>query len=148
MSNRRISRELKDLQKDPPPGISAAPIDNNLYHWEGCIIGPDDSPYAYGIFKLEIFFPSDYPYKPMKVKFKTKIFHPNISPAGNICLSTLKDEDWTPALTISHVLFSILSLLTDPNPDDPLVPEVARLYNTNIYEFNRQASDWTLKYAI
>ena len=87
-------------------------------------MGPADSPFAGGVFKLSINFPTDYPFKPPKVNFETKIYHPNVNSAGVICLDILKDQ-WSPALTISKVLLSILSLLTDANPKDPLWPEVA-----------------------
>ncbi|CAM9795732.1 unnamed protein product [Pylaiella littoralis] len=89
-------------------------------------MGPDDSPYAGGVFFLNIHFPADYPFKPPKVNFTTRIYHCNINSNGGICLDILKDQ-WSPALTISKVLLSICSLLTDPNPDDPLVPEIAQV---------------------
>merc|ERR1711885_85713 len=94
--------------------------------------GPDDSPYVGGIFFLNIHFPTDYPFKPPKINFTTRIYHPNINSNGAICLDILKDQ-WSPALTISKVLLSICSLLTDPNPDDPLVPEIAHIYKTDKY---------------
>ena len=93
-------------------------------------MGPEDSPYSGGVFFLNIVFPPDYPFKPPKVTFTTKIYHCNINSNGSICLDILKDQ-WSPALTISKVLLSISSLLTDANPDDPLVPEIANLYKTN-----------------
>jgi ubiquitin-conjugating enzyme E2 D/E len=80
------------------------------------------------------------------IKFITKVYHPNINSAGGICLDILKDQ-WSPSLTISKVLLSISSLLSDPNPKDPLVPEIARLYETNKEEFNRIAKEFTQNYA-
>ena len=109
-------------------------------------MGPDDSPYAGGVFFLNIHFPPDYPFKPPKVSFTTKIYHPNINANGSICLDILKDQ-WSPALTISKVLLSISSLLTDPNPDDPLVPEIATIYKNDKDRYNATARDWTGRYA-
>lgn len=109
-------------------------------------MGPDDSPYSGGVFFLNIHFPPDYPFKPPKVSFTTKIYHPNINANGSICLDILKDQ-WSPALTVSKVLLSISSLLTDPNPDDPLVPEIATIYKNDKERYNATARDWTGRYA-
>ncbi|XP_052540495.1 ubiquitin-conjugating enzyme E2 D2 isoform X3 [Tympanuchus pallidicinctus] len=101
-----------------------------MFHWQATIMGPNDSPYQGGVFFLTIHFPTDYPFKPPKVAFTTRIYHPNINSNGSICLDILRSQ-WSPALTISKVLLSICSLLCDPNPDDPLVPEIARIYKTD-----------------
>ena len=78
----------------------------------------------------------------------TKCFHPNIHfETGEICLDILKDQ-WSPALTISKVLLSISSLLTDANPDDPLVPEIAHIYKTDKSKYEATAREWTRKYAM
>jgi ubiquitin-conjugating enzyme E2 D/E len=146
MALRRITRELADLQSDPPANCSAGPEGDDLFRWEGVIFGPADSPYAGGVFKLKIIFPVDYPFKCPTITCLTKIYHPNINSAGIICLDILKNQ-WSPALTISKVLLSICSLLCDPNPNDPLVPEIAHLYKTNLAEYNRTAREWTLQYA-
>jgi len=68
---------------------------------------------------VDIIIPPDYPFKPPKMKFDTKIWHPNVSSqTGAICLDILKNE-WTPALTIRTALISLQALLCSPEPDDP-----------------------------
>jgi ubiquitin-conjugating enzyme E2 D/E len=146
MALKRISRELQDLQNDPPMNCSAGPEGDDMFRWEGVIFGPSDSPYSGGVFKLKIIFPIDYPFKCPTVTFTTKIYHPNINSAGIICLDILKNN-WSPALTVSKVLLSVCSLLTDPNPNDPLVPEIANLYKMNREKYNEQATLWTQQYA-
>ncbi|CAA0807088.1 Ubiquitin-conjugating enzyme E2 28 [Striga hermonthica] len=144
MASKRILKELKDLQRDPPTSCSAGPVAEDMFHWQATIMGPPDSPYAGGVFLVAIHFPPDYPFKPPKVAFRTKVFHPNINSNGSICLDILK-EQWSPALTISKVLLSICSLLTDPNPDDPLVPEIAHMYKTDRSKYETTARSWTQK---
>ncbi|KAI5100737.1 ubiquitin-conjugating enzyme E2 D2 [Silurus meridionalis] len=130
MALKRIHKELHDLGRDPPAQCSAGPVGDDMFHWQATIMGPNDSPYQGGVFFLTIHFPTDYPFKPPKVAFTTRIYHPNINSNGSICLDILRSQ-WSPALTISKVLLSICSLLCDPNPDDPLVPEIARIYKTD-----------------
>ncbi|RGB31958.1 ubiquitin-conjugating enzyme/RWD-like protein [Rhizophagus diaphanus] len=146
MALKRITKELYDLQHDPPSSCSAGPVRDDLFHWQATIPGPSESPYSGGLFSLDIHFPTDYPFKPPKVTFTTRIYHPNINKDGNICLDILK-EQWTPAFTISKVLLSISSLFTDPNPDDPLVPEIAHLYKVDRKSYDKTAREWTSKYA-
>ena len=147
MSAKRILREMKTMEASPVDNCTAGPVNpEDPYLWHGTIIGPSDSPYAGGLFRLEMKFPIDYPFKPPTVTFLTKVYHPNINGSGGICLDILKDQ-WMPSLTIGKVLLSISSLLTDPNPKDPLVPEIARLYETNRIEFDRIARDYTQRYA-
>ena len=148
MALKRIQKELIDLGRDPPVNCSAGPTnEQDQFHWQATIMGPDDSPYTGGVFFLNIHFPPDYPFKPPKVTFTTKIYHANINSNGSICLDILKDQ-WSPALTISKVLLSISSLLTDPNPDDPLVPEIANLFKSNKAQHDQTARDWTQRYAM
>jgi ubiquitin-conjugating enzyme E2 D/E len=132
MSLKRIQKELRDvrLNKDTE-FLSMGPVDSSdLYHWQAIIPGPEESPYEGGLFFLNIHFPVDYPFKPPKVSFVTKVYHPNINSHGNICVDILK-QAWTPALTISKVILSISSLLTDANIEDPLVMEIAEQYRRN-----------------
>lgn len=146
MSLRRIQKELTEIQKEPPAYCSAGPENSDIYKWSATIMGPDNTPYQGGIFFLTIVFPKEYPFKPPHVSFDTKIYHCNISNKGSICLDILKGE-WSPALTITKVLLSITSLLDEPNPDDPLVPEIAKLYKKNKKQHDFNAQQWTAKYA-
>ena len=147
MSGRRIQKELEDLRANPIDVCSAGPVtEENLFVWDATLLGPKDSPYEGGLFSLGIEFPTNYPFKPPRVAFKTKVYHPNINAQGGICLDILKDQ-WSPALSIAKVLLSISSLLTDANPKDPLVPEIARLYVEDRAEFDRTAREWTQRYA-
>nr|XP_035967337.1 ubiquitin-conjugating enzyme E2 E1-like isoform X2 [Halichoerus grypus] len=156
---------------------TAGPKGDNIYEWRSTILGPPGSVYEGGVFFLDITFSPDYPFKPPKVTFRTRIYHCNINSQGVICLDILKDN-WSPALTISKVLLSICSLLTDCNPamasvhlvcqgrnghhlskaygvnsenvaepSDPLVGSIATQYMTNRAEHDRMARQWTKRYA-
>jgi ubiquitin-conjugating enzyme E2 D len=144
---RRLNKELNDIKKNNIPNISVGLSNkDNLFEWEAVIIGPTETPYENGIFRLDISIPSNYPFKAPIVIFKTKIYHPNINSAGNICLDILKGQ-WSAALTISKVLLSVCSLLSDPNPNDPLVSDIANVYNTNRELYDKTAKEWTTIYA-
>ena len=142
----RIQKELMELQHSPPANCSAGPLDDDIFTWQATIMGPSGSPYEGGVFYLRIIFPKDYPFKPPKMMFITRIYHCNINSGGGICLDILKDQ-WSPALTVSKLLLSICSLMDDPNPNDPLVPEIADLLKNNKDKHNEQARLYTLKYA-
>lgn len=144
----RIKKEIEEIKKEPPSNCSAGPInEDNLFDWHASIVGPSNSPYAGGLFNLSVSFSEKYPFKPPKIKFITKIFHPNINSNGSICLDIL-NNNWSPALTIIKVLLSISSLLTDPNPNDPLDKYAANLYLNNKEEYNKQARLKTIQHAI
>lgn len=145
--SRRIIKETQRLMQDPVPGISAEPDDNNGRYFHVMVAGPKDSPFEGGLFKLELFLPSEYPLLAPKVRFITKIFHPNIDKLGRICLDILKDK-WSPALQIRTVLLSIQALLSAPNPDDPLANDVAELWKLDEPEALRSAREWTRLYAM
>jgi ubiquitin-conjugating enzyme E2 D/E len=140
--NKRIGKELREMEVDPPANCSAGPVSKDEFDkWSG----PDGTPYQGGIFELEISLPPNYPFAPPKVVFKTKIFHCNIK-NGAICLDILKDQ-WSPALTISKVLLSISSLLDEPNPMDPMDADAAKMYKENRKRYDDKAREYVNKYA-
>lgn len=142
-SGKRIQKELLDLNASD---CSAGPKGDNLYHWLSTIIGPQGSPYDGGIFFLDIVFPLDYPFKPPMVTFKTRIYHCNVDSTGAVSLEILKDG-WSPALTISKVLLAIKAIITNPDPYNPLVESIARLYLTDRAKHDEIAAEWTLRFA-
>jgi ubiquitin-conjugating enzyme E2 D/E len=147
MAAKRIQKELLELQKDGGAmNVSAGPKGDNLNEWGGIIVGPYGTPYEGGVYNLDIVFPKDYPFKPPKVKMTTPIYHCNVSGNGYICLDVLKDK-WSPVLTISKVMLSICSLLNDPNPADPLRPEIAREFVENRALHDRKARQINNQYA-
>ncbi|WAR27085.1 UBE2N-like protein [Mya arenaria] len=127
---RRIIKETQRLMQEPVTGIQAIPDESNARYFHVVVTGPEGSPYEEGVFKLELFLPEEYPMSAPKVRFMTKIYHPNIDKLGRICLDILKDK-WSPALQIRTVLLSIQALLSAPNPDDPLANDVAEQWKTN-----------------
>jgi ubiquitin-conjugating enzyme (huntingtin interacting protein 2) len=109
--------------------------------------GPEESPYEGGVFYVDIQLTDAYPFEPPKMRFMTKVWHPNVSSAnGAICLDILK-EQWSPALSIKTAMLSLQALLSSPEPSDPQDAVVARQYMDNLEEFNAQAKRWTKEYA-
>eukprot|EP00127_Corallochytrium_limacisporum_P002766 Clim_evm10s139 gene=Clim_evmTU10s139 len=150
MSNmlpKRILKETQRLMAEPVQGIDAQPAEDNARHFLVVMDGPGDTPFEGGKFKLELFLPEDYPMAPPKVRFMTKIYHPNIDKLGRICLDILKDK-WSPALQIRTVLLSIQALLSAPNPDDPLATDVADLWKNDEPKALANAREWTKLYAM
>ncbi|CAD7966926.1 unnamed protein product [Amoebophrya sp. A25] len=137
VARKRLFRDLKKLQSDPPNGISAAPVDDDIMNWSAVIFGPEETPWEGGAFQLTVAFNEEFPTKPPKIRFLTKMFHPNIYASGEICLDILQNQ-WSPIYDISAILTSIQSLLTDPNPNSPANSEAAQLWNENRREYNRR----------
>jgi len=139
-ARRRLMRDFKRLQTDPPQGISGAPLENNIMKWNAVIFGPEDTPWEGGTFKLSLEFTEDYPNKGPTVKFLSKMFHPNVYADGAICLDILGNQ-WSPIYDIAAILTSIQSLLTDPNPNSPANTEAAKLFQENKREYTKRLKE-------
>ncbi|EFA06125.1 Ubiquitin-conjugating enzyme E2 N-like Protein [Tribolium castaneum] len=150
MQHQRLSRELAKISNSPPVGISVSPKDDKLNVLEAQIVGPDNTPYKNGIFKVEILIPEKYPFIPPSIKFITKVYHPNIDDNGRICLDLIKmppKGNWRPTIGLEGLLIAIRMLLETPNPEDPLMAEIAEEYRNMNSEFVKKAQLFTQKYA-
>ncbi|CAH2034878.1 unnamed protein product, partial [Iphiclides podalirius] len=147
---KRIKREFKEVMKCEEVAGGALKLELVNDSWtelKGQIVGPPDTPYEGGIFLLEIKVPETYPFNPPKIRFMTKIWHPNVSSVtGAICLDILKDQ-WAAALTLRTVLLSIQALLSAAEPNDPQDAVVAKQYRESPQLFNLTAKHWTNVYA-
>lgn len=150
MAVSRIKREFKEVLKSEEIvqcSIKLTMVNDNFTELRGEIAGPPDTPYEGGKFLLEIKVPETYPFNPPKVKFMTRIWHPNISSVtGAICLDILKDN-WAAAMTLRTVLLSLQALLAAAEPDDPQDAVVATQYKENHEMFILTAKHWTNVYA-
>jgi len=141
------SGEVVKSKEIAESGVQLELVADDLTELAGTVAGPPDTPYSGGKFKLEIKIPDTYPFNPPKVRFITKIWHPNISSVtGAICLDILKDQ-WAAAMTLRTVLLSIQALLAAPEPDDPQDAVVARQYQDNLAVFRQTAQHWSAAFA-
>jgi len=144
---RRVNKEITDCKNDKSSQIKIDLIDESPFHLKGSFPGPQGTPYEGGHFEVDIVIPESYPFQPVKMKFITKVYHPNVSSAsGAICLDILKDA-WSPVLTLKSTLISLQSLLCSPEPNDPQDAEVAKHYMTSQSSFEDTATYWTQIYA-
>lgn len=143
-----IKKQYECFNKDPPSNITVGVLsEENFFSWHAAIIGPPNSPYEGGVFFISILFPNDYPFKPPKCTCITKIYHPNINSYGTISTDILRPEYWSVMYTITNVLVTIYSILKEPDPEHPLVPEIMYLYDHDRAKYNEIAREWTKKYA-
>lgn len=155
----RIMKEFKEVVANEANGIELIMPEGELQrpvagypnkkeiYLTGSLLGPPDTPYAAAKFNVDIIIAETYPFNPPKVRFTTKIWHPNISSVtGAICLDILKDQ-WAAAMTIRTVLLSLQALLATPEPDDPQDAVVANQYKKDRKLFEKTARHWANVYA-
>jgi len=149
-------RELDLLARDPPPGVAVWPTrtsdgTDSVDALEARLQGPPESPFEGGTFALRVTVPMRYPHEPPAVQFVTRVYHPNVDSGGRICLDSLKmppSGAWKPSLNIGQVLSQIRLLLAEPNPDDPLMPEISEQFRSDPKRFAKIAKDYTRRYAV
>ncbi|XP_065054720.1 ubiquitin-conjugating enzyme E2 L3-like [Rhopilema esculentum] len=146
-ATRRLTKELNDIRNSGLKVFRQIQVDeSNILYWQGLIV-PDKVPYNKGAFKIEINFPAEYPFKPPKVTFKTKIYHPNIDEKGQVCLPIISPENWKPATKTEQVIQALVALVHDPEPEHPLRADLAEEYTRNRRQYEKNAEEFTKKYA-
>jgi ubiquitin-conjugating enzyme E2 A len=145
---KRLFTEQENWNKAPLPNVALIPLRDNLTQWEAVFDGPESTPYEGGKFHLSIDIPKAYPFKPPKVAFKTKIFHPNIYNDGRICLDILNSDKWSPVFSLAQVVQSIQSLLNDPNAASPANGEAGRLYEQDPAAYETKVREFVKRHAL
>ena len=144
-----LRKEYDELQINPLMmniGCTVGLINNDIFHWKIFLTGPNDSPYAGGLFTLTVDFNEDYPYSRPEIRFVNKIYHLNISPSnGHVSISIL--NAWKEKTPVSEIICNIFVLFYVQNPYGPYNIKMAREYELDRNEFNRKAKEWTQKYA-
>lgn len=144
----RVSREIAALAKSPPDGIRyVAMEDEKISEIHVKMAGPDGTPYQGGIFRVKLVLSYDFPQSPPRGFFQTKIYHPNVSTKGEICVNTLK-RDWTADVSIVHILQVIRCLLIVPFPESSLNDEAGKLFMESYTEYAERARLWTRVHAL
>lgn len=142
----RLSREIADLHKNPIDDIALSQNLDDLSEIQATITGPIGTPYEGGLFTIKLVLSDEFPHKPPKGYFTTKIFHPNVAREGDICVNTLK-RDWVSTLGLRHVLLVIRCLMIEPNPDSALNADAGRLIQENYEAFAEKAKMFTSIHA-
>lgn len=139
---RMVTKELAELEKNPPEGIRVTLNDSDVTDIHAIIDGPEETPYSGGAFEVKLILNRNFPQEPPKGYFVTKIFHPNVSSQGEICVNTLK-RDWQPSYGIQHILLTIKCLLIVPNPESALNEEAGKLLLEHYDDYFSRAKMFT-----
>ncbi|KAK6640658.1 Ubiquitin-conjugating enzyme E2 L3 [Polyplax serrata] len=146
-ATRRLQKELGDIRSSGLKAFREIQVDEtNMLTWQGLIV-PDNPPYNKGAFRIEINFPAEYPFKPPKINFKTKIYHPNIDEKGQVCLPIIFAENWKPATKTDQGTQALVALVNDPEPEHPLRTELAEEFLKDKKKFIKNAEEFTKKHS-
>ena len=146
-TQKRLNKELGELMGGAIPGVEIKIINDQITNWNVCINGPENTSYAGGIFVVNIDFSDNYPFKCPKMQFVTKIYHPNIkTETGEICADAIKNS-WVPTMNAQYIIKMMIELMENPNADNPMEAEIARVYQTDKTQYENNAIEFTKKYA-
>ncbi|EON62959.1 ubiquitin-conjugating enzyme E2-18 kDa [Coniosporium apollinis CBS 100218] len=154
VASKRLFTEYRHLTNDPPQGITAGPVtEDDIFIWEALIEGPEGTPFEGGVFPAELKFPKDYPLAPPTMKFTCDIWHPNVYPNGNVCISILHapgddpnhyehaSERWSPIQSVEKILISVMSMLAEPNDESPANIDAAKMWRERRGEYERRVRE-------
>ncbi|KAL1991953.1 hypothetical protein VTN49DRAFT_5261 [Thermomyces lanuginosus] len=154
VAQKRLFHEYKNLATNPPEGITAGPVnEDDMFHWEAVIQGPEGTPYEDGVFVAELKFPKDYPLSPPTMRFLGGVWHPNVYPNGTVCISILHppgddpnhyehaSERWSPIQSVEKILISVMSMLAEPNDESPANVEAAKMWRERRDEYNKRVRE-------
>ncbi|ESN92148.1 hypothetical protein HELRODRAFT_186164 [Helobdella robusta] len=146
-ASRRLTKELQDIRNLNLKVFRDIHVDeSNILVWSGLVV-PENVPYNKGAFRVRIDFPAEYPFKPPKITFQTKIYHPNIDEKGQVCLPIISSENWKPATRTDQVIQALTALVNEPEPEHPLRADLAEEYTKDKKKFLKNAEEHTKKYA-
>ncbi|KAK6590810.1 hypothetical protein RS030_122016 [Cryptosporidium xiaoi] len=147
-----LKKQFVELTRDDTSGFSVGlDDDSNFLRWRVCFEGPPDTLYEGGIFNALLIFPEDFPNSPPKMCFEQDMWHPNVYPDGQVCISILHppghdlyneqespDERWRPIFGVESILVSVISMLGEPNLDSPANIDAALEFKNNITEYKKK----------
>jgi len=141
-AKKRLLNEFRQIQSNPPEGLTCVPERDNIMVWNAVIFGPDETSLQDGIFKVKLEFSREYPYEPPVVKFLSQMFHPNIDPDTGI-IKVILLGDWSPAHRVVDILMNLRLLLVEPNLRCIYVAnsEAAQLFKENRRQYNKRARE-------
>mmetsp|Transcript_38629 Transcript_38629/g.27961 ORF Transcript_38629/g.27961 Transcript_38629/m.27961 type:complete len:152 (-) Transcript_38629:79-534(-) len=143
----RLTKEMNDLNKNPIAGTTIETVGDDVFKWNVRLDGPEGTPYIGGRFQVLLDFGDSYPFKPPKINFQTKIYHPNIkTDTGEICMQAI-ENNWVPTLNAKWIIEAVISVMKNPNAENPLEANIAQQFSSNQNQYLATAAEWTAQYA-
>jgi ubiquitin-protein ligase len=144
---KRLGKELLKIKQNPMEGCTVNLVDDKIEHWRVSFKGPKNTPFEKGKFTFDIKFPTEYPFHPPDLRCIHQVYHPNFDKEGQVCLEILRKDGWSPMIGVNEIIIALQELLKTPNVDHPLVESIAEEYVNNRSNYEKNARDWTSKYA-